>query len=86
MSGQQRVGTVDNLPPGKVTGVGRYAVGNAGGALFRGHTRPGLPGLQTSWDGILPAAAAGRLRQLAATDPNPKVRAEADRTLRRAVS
>jgi len=34
MSGQQRVGTVDNLPPGKVTGVGRYAVGNAGGRYF----------------------------------------------------
>src|SRR5262249_9123316 len=38
-----------------------------------------------SWDGILPAGAAGKIRQLAATDPNPKVRAEADRALRRTV-
>jgi len=35
-----------------------------------------------SWDGILPDGAAGKLRQLAATDPNQKVRAEADRALR----
>src|SRR5215831_8480035 len=39
-----------------------------------------------SWDGILPDAAYAKLRHLAATDPNPKVRAEADRTLRRTVS
>jgi HEAT repeat protein len=36
-----------------------------------------------SWDGILPAEATGKLQQLAATDPNPKVRAEADRALGR---
>jgi HEAT repeat protein len=36
-----------------------------------------------SWDGILPAGAIDKLRQLAATDPNAKVRAEADRALGR---
>ena len=30
----QRVGTVSDLPPGKVIGVGRYAVGNAYGNYF----------------------------------------------------
>jgi len=39
-----------------------------------------------SWDGVLPDAAHGKLRQLAAADPNLKVRAEADRALRRTVS
>jgi len=39
-----------------------------------------------SWDSVLPDAAHGKLRQLAAADPNPKVRAEADRTLHRTVS
>jgi nitrite reductase/ring-hydroxylating ferredoxin subunit len=34
MSAEQLVGPVDALPPGKVTGVGRYAVGNADGELF----------------------------------------------------
>ena len=34
MSAQQRVGVAANLPPGKVVGVGRYAVGNAGGRYF----------------------------------------------------
>jgi len=31
MSEDQLVGAVDDLPPGRVTGIGRYAVGNAGG-------------------------------------------------------
>lgn len=34
MSAEQLVGPVDDLPPGKVTGVGPYAVGNADGELF----------------------------------------------------
>jgi len=34
MSEEQLVGPVGSLPPGKVTGVGDYAVGNAGGELF----------------------------------------------------
>ena len=34
MSAQQRVGAVADLPPGKVVGVGRYAVGNADGRYF----------------------------------------------------
>jgi nitrite reductase/ring-hydroxylating ferredoxin subunit len=31
---QQRVGAAADLPPGKVVGAGRYAVGNAGGRYF----------------------------------------------------
>ena len=34
MSAQQRVGAAADLPPGKVMGVRRYAVGNAGGRYF----------------------------------------------------
>ncbi len=34
MSGQQRIGSVADLPPGRVMGVGRYAVGNAAGRYF----------------------------------------------------
>jgi nitrite reductase/ring-hydroxylating ferredoxin subunit len=34
MSAEQLVGPTSDLPPGKVTGVGRYAVGNASGELF----------------------------------------------------
>jgi 3-phenylpropionate/trans-cinnamate dioxygenase ferredoxin component len=34
MSAPQRVGAAADLPPGKVVGVGRYAVGNAGGRYF----------------------------------------------------
>jgi nitrite reductase/ring-hydroxylating ferredoxin subunit len=34
MSEEQLVGPVDDVPPGKVVGVGRYAVGNANGELF----------------------------------------------------
>jgi nitrite reductase/ring-hydroxylating ferredoxin subunit len=34
MSAQQRVGAAADLPPGTVVGVGRYAVGNAGGRYF----------------------------------------------------
>src|SRR5258707_7631415 len=34
MSVQQRVGAAADLPPGKVVGAGRYAVGNAGGRYF----------------------------------------------------
>jgi nitrite reductase/ring-hydroxylating ferredoxin subunit len=34
MSAEQRVGTAGELPPGRVVGVGRYAVGNAGGRYF----------------------------------------------------
>jgi len=30
----QRVGPVDELPPGRVVGVGRYAVGNRNGEYF----------------------------------------------------
>jgi len=34
MSAQQRVSAAADLPPGKVVGAGRYAVGNAGGRYF----------------------------------------------------
>jgi nitrite reductase/ring-hydroxylating ferredoxin subunit len=34
MSEEQLVGPVEDVPPGTVTGVGRYAVGNADGQLF----------------------------------------------------
>jgi nitrite reductase/ring-hydroxylating ferredoxin subunit len=34
MSAQQRAVAAADLPPGKVVGVGRYAVGNAGGRYF----------------------------------------------------
>jgi nitrite reductase/ring-hydroxylating ferredoxin subunit len=34
MSAQQRTGAAADLPPGTVVGVGRYAVGNAGGRYF----------------------------------------------------
>ena len=34
MSAQQKVGAASDLPPGTVVGVGRYAVGNAGGRYF----------------------------------------------------
>jgi 3-phenylpropionate/trans-cinnamate dioxygenase ferredoxin component len=34
MSGQQRAGAAADFPPGKVAGVGRYAVGNVGGRYF----------------------------------------------------
>lgn len=34
MSAPQRVGAAADLPPGKIVGVGRYAVGNAGGRYF----------------------------------------------------
>ena len=34
MSAQQRVGAAAALPPGKIVGVGHYAVGNAGGRYF----------------------------------------------------
>ena len=34
MDAQQRVGAAADLPPGTVVGVGRYAVGNAGGRYF----------------------------------------------------
>jgi nitrite reductase/ring-hydroxylating ferredoxin subunit len=34
MSEEQLVGPVDDLPPGTVTGVGPYAVGNSNGQLF----------------------------------------------------
>ena len=34
MSAEHVVGPTGDLPPGKVTGVGGYAVGNAGGELF----------------------------------------------------
>jgi nitrite reductase/ring-hydroxylating ferredoxin subunit len=34
MDTEKLVGPVDDLPPGKVAGVGRYAVGNADGELF----------------------------------------------------
>jgi HEAT repeat protein len=49
---------------------------NAGHAL-------GCVACKPSWDGSLPGGAAAKLRQLAAADPNPKVRAEAQRTLGR---
>jgi nitrite reductase/ring-hydroxylating ferredoxin subunit len=31
---EQPVGAVSDLPPGKIVGIGNYAVGNAGGDLF----------------------------------------------------
>ncbi len=34
MSAAQRVSSVDDLPPGRVVGVGRYAVGNRNGEYF----------------------------------------------------
>ena len=34
MSAEQRVGPATDLPPGRVVGVGRYAVGNVGGRYF----------------------------------------------------
>src|SRR5207302_10029186 len=34
MAEELKVGPASELPPGKVTGVGRYAVGNAGGTYF----------------------------------------------------
>jgi nitrite reductase/ring-hydroxylating ferredoxin subunit len=34
MSGEQLIGPADELPPGKVTGAGRYAVGNVDGDVF----------------------------------------------------
>ncbi len=34
MTDELTVGPVGDLPPGKVTGVGHYAVGNSGGELF----------------------------------------------------
>src|SRR6266700_1310410 len=34
MGAPQRVGATASLPPGKVTGAGHYAVGNAGGRYF----------------------------------------------------
>jgi nitrite reductase/ring-hydroxylating ferredoxin subunit len=34
MDAEQLVGPVEDLPPGKVTGAGPYAVGNADGELF----------------------------------------------------
>lgn len=34
VSAEQRVGRTADLPPGRVLGVGRYAVGNAGGKYF----------------------------------------------------
>jgi nitrite reductase/ring-hydroxylating ferredoxin subunit len=34
MSEEIEIGPVSELPPGTVTGAGRYAVGNAGGDLF----------------------------------------------------
>ncbi len=34
MSAEQRVGAAADLPSGSVVGVGRYAVGNAGGRYF----------------------------------------------------
>ena len=34
IAGETRVGPASELPPGRVTGAGRYAVGNAAGNLF----------------------------------------------------
>jgi nitrite reductase/ring-hydroxylating ferredoxin subunit len=34
VSAEQRVGAAADLPPGKVVGAGRYAVGNVGGRYF----------------------------------------------------
>jgi nitrite reductase/ring-hydroxylating ferredoxin subunit len=34
MNAEQRVGLAADIPPGKVVGAGRYAVGNAGGRYF----------------------------------------------------
>ena len=46
----------------------------------------GCVACKTAWDGTLPDVAAGRLLRLAESDPNAKVRAEAQRTLRSACS
>jgi nitrite reductase/ring-hydroxylating ferredoxin subunit len=34
MAGETRVGATSDLPPGRITGAGSYAVGNAAGKLF----------------------------------------------------
>jgi hypothetical protein len=55
MSAPQRAGATADLPPGTVTGAGRYAVGNAGGRYFavtplglRRRDRPDGPGTLTT--------------------------------------
>jgi HEAT repeat protein len=46
----------------------------------------GCVACKPGWDGTLPDVAARRLLRLAGSDPNAKVRAEAQRTLRSACS
>src|SRR5258706_166822 len=58
MSAAQRVGATADLPPGTVTGAGRYAVGNAGGLYFAvtrrcRHLRADLAGGSIDEDGCL---------------------------------
>ena len=57
MAEEQEVGPVTDLAPGDVRGVGRYAVGNAGGELFAvtrrcRHSRPDLAGGTIDSDGM----------------------------------
>jgi nitrite reductase/ring-hydroxylating ferredoxin subunit len=58
MAGETRVGPASELPPGRVTGAGRYAVGNAAGNLFAvsrrcRHLRADLAGGSIDDDGCL---------------------------------
>lgn len=58
MAEEQEVGPVADLAPGDVRGVGRYAVGNAGGELFAvtrrcRHLRADLAGGTIDSDGCL---------------------------------
>ena len=58
MGAPQRVGATASLPPGKVTGAGHYAVGNAGGRYFAvtrrcRHLGADLAGGSTDKDGCL---------------------------------
>ena len=58
MGDEVRVGPTSELPPGRVVGVGRYAVGNASGTLFAvgrrcRHLRADLGGGSIDDDGCL---------------------------------
>ena len=58
MAGEARVGPATDLPPGRVTGTGRFAVGNAAGNLFAvsrrcRHLRADLAGGSVDDDGCL---------------------------------
>ena len=58
VTAEQRIGPAADLPPGTVVGVGRYAVGNAGGRYFAvtrhcRHLRADLAGGHLDEDGCL---------------------------------